>query len=94
LTGTGCPAPNPKRKPITGVVCGVRVEKIKDPLMRKLRTLDKLVDELAQGRAMEKILREQGMERVPYPRGLQSAPCLPTTFPPRPLNLRCPLIPR
>lgn len=42
---------------ITGVVCGVRVEAIEDPLMRKIRCLDKLVDELAKGRAMEKILR-------------------------------------
>jgi hypothetical protein len=40
------------------VVCGVRVEEIKDPLMKKIRYLDKLVDELAQGRKMEKILRE------------------------------------
>ena len=42
---------------ITGVVCGVRVEAVEDPLMRKIRLLDKLVDELAKGRAMEKILR-------------------------------------
>lgn len=47
--------PNASR--ITGVVCGVRVEAIEDPLMRKIRYLDKLVDELAKGRAMEKILR-------------------------------------
>jgi hypothetical protein len=51
------PALNPKRKLIKGVVCGVRVEEVKDPLMKKIRYLDKLVDELAQGRAMEKILR-------------------------------------
>ncbi|MGO2064503.1 MAG: DUF2200 domain-containing protein [Latilactobacillus curvatus] len=43
---------------ITGVVCGVRVEAIEDPLMQKIRWLDKLVDELAKGKAMEKILRE------------------------------------
>ena len=48
---------NPKAKLITGVVCGVRVEDIEDPLMRKIRYLDKLVDELARGKAMEKILR-------------------------------------
>ena len=48
---------NPARKQITGLICGVRVEDIKDPLMRELRYLDKLVDELAKGKAMEKILR-------------------------------------
>lgn len=52
------PAMNPKREKITGAVCGVRVENIEDPLMRDIRYLDKLVDELARGRAMEKILRE------------------------------------
>jgi hypothetical protein len=51
------PAMNPKRSLITGVVCGVRVEEVADPLMRKIRLLDKLVDELAKGKAMEKILR-------------------------------------
>ena len=51
------PRPNPARKLITGVVCGVRVEDIADPIMREIRCLDKLVDELAKGRAMEKILR-------------------------------------
>jgi hypothetical protein len=51
------PKLNPKAKKITGVVCGVRVEELKDPLMRKIRYLDKLVDELAKGRPMEKILR-------------------------------------
>ncbi|GAA0645893.1 DUF2200 domain-containing protein [Brevundimonas lenta] len=49
---------NPARSEIRGVVCGVRVEDIEDPLMRELRYLDKLVDELAKGKAMEKILRE------------------------------------
>jgi hypothetical protein len=44
---------------ITGVVCGVRVENIEDPLMRELRRLDKLIDELAQGKALGKILRHQ-----------------------------------
>lgn len=51
------PAMNPKRRLITGKVCGVRVEEVPDPLMKKIRQLDKLVDELAQGKAMEKILR-------------------------------------
>ena len=48
---------NPKSASITGVVCGVRVEEVEDPLMRKIRYLDKLIDELAKGRPMEKILR-------------------------------------
>lgn len=48
---------NPNASLITGVVCGVRVEDIDDPLMQQIRYLDKLVDELAKGRAMEKILR-------------------------------------
>lgn len=52
------PKPNPARSLITGVVCGVRVEEIEDPLMREIRYLDKLVDELAKGRTMEKILRQ------------------------------------
>ncbi len=52
------PALNPKSSLIKGVVCGVRVEDIADPLMQKLRYLDKLIDELAKGRAMEKILRK------------------------------------
>ena len=52
------PAMNPNREKITGVVCGVRVENVENPLMRDIRYLDKLVDELARGRAMEKILRE------------------------------------
>ena len=48
---------NPKRKLITGVVCGVRIEDIKEKTMREIRYLDKLIDELAKGKAMEKILR-------------------------------------
>jgi hypothetical protein len=48
---------NPARVEIKGVVCGVRVETIEDPLMRELRYLDKLIDELAKGKSMEKILR-------------------------------------
>ena len=51
------PAMNPNRALITGTVCGVRVETIEDPLMRDIRYLDKLVDELAKARPMEKILR-------------------------------------
>ena len=52
------PALNPNRKLITGVVCGVRVETIEEPLMQEIRYLDKLIDELAKGKAMEKILRK------------------------------------
>lgn len=51
------PSLNPNRTLITGVVCGVRVENIEEPLMREIRYLDKLVDELAKGKSMEKILR-------------------------------------
>lgn len=51
------PRPNPSRAQITGVVCGVRVEEIEDPLMKEIRYLDKLVDELARGKPMNKILR-------------------------------------
>ena len=51
------PSMNPSRALIKGVVCGVRVEDIEEPTMREIRYLDKLVDELAKGRAMEKILR-------------------------------------
>lgn len=52
------PRLNPSRSLITGVVCGVRVEDIEDPLMREVRYLDKLIDELAKGKTMEKILRK------------------------------------
>ena len=51
------PRMNPNASRITGVICGYRVEEIEDPLMRNIRYLDKLIDELAKGRAMEKILR-------------------------------------
>jgi hypothetical protein len=51
------PRLNPARELITGVVCGIRVENIAEPLMRELRYMDKLIDELAKGKAMEKILR-------------------------------------
>ena len=52
------PQLNPSRALIKGVVCGVRVEDIEEPTMREIRYLDKLIDELAKGKAMEKILRE------------------------------------
>ncbi len=52
------PAMNPNVSKITGVICGYRVEEIEDKLMQKVRYLDKLVDELAKGKAMEKILRK------------------------------------
>lgn len=52
------PKLNPARKLITGMICGVRVEEIEDKIMREMRCLDKLIDELAKGRPMEKILRK------------------------------------
>ena len=52
------PAMHPNTSLIKGVVCGIRVEEIEDPLMQKIRWLDKLIDELAKGKAMEKILRQ------------------------------------
>lgn len=52
------PAMNPNCSLIKGVVCGVRVEEIEDPLMQNIRYMDKLIDELARGKAMEKILRQ------------------------------------
>jgi hypothetical protein len=52
------PRMNPMRTSIKGVICGVRVEDIQEPIMREIRYLDKLIDELARGRAMAKILRE------------------------------------
>ena len=51
------PSMNPARSLITGVICGVRVEDIEDPLMREIRHLDKLIDELAKGKAMQTVLR-------------------------------------
>jgi hypothetical protein len=51
------PRLNPARNLVTGTVCGVRVEEVADPLMKEVRILDKLIDELAKGKAMEKILR-------------------------------------
>ncbi len=52
------PQPNPARNLIKGVICGVRIEEIEEPTMREIRYLDKLIDELAKGKAMEKILRK------------------------------------
>jgi hypothetical protein len=52
------PKPNPSRKLITGTVCGVSVEEIEEPTMQEIRYLDKLIDEVAKGRSMEKILRK------------------------------------
>ncbi len=52
------PRMNPLRSLITGVVCGVRVENVEEPVMREIRNLDKLIDELARGKAIEKILRQ------------------------------------
>ena len=52
------PSMNPLRDLIKGVVCGIRVENVEDPLMKQIRQLDKLVDELAKGKAMDKILRK------------------------------------
>lgn len=56
---TQAPEMNASHDLVTGVVCGVRVEAVEEPLMREIRRLDKLIDELANGRAMEKILRSQ-----------------------------------
>lgn len=56
----GAPHWNPNASLITGTVCGIRVEEIEDPLMQKIRYLDKLVDELAKGKSMDKILRAGG----------------------------------
>ena len=55
---TKAPQLNPARALITGVICGMRVEEIKEPVMQEIRYLDKLIDELARGKAMEKILRK------------------------------------
>ncbi|MEM1108006.1 MAG: DUF2200 domain-containing protein [Planctomycetota bacterium] len=57
---TDAPRPNPSRKLITGVICGERVEDIDEPLWQEIRYLDKLVDELAKGKKMEKVLRSDG----------------------------------
>ena len=52
------PKMNPDRKKITGVICGVRVENIEEPLMQEIRYLDKLIDELAKGKSLQKIFRK------------------------------------
>lgn len=54
----GAPAMNPARDQVTGMICGVRIEHIAEPLMREIRILDKLVDELAKGRPMARVLRQ------------------------------------
>ena len=54
------PRLNPARTAITGLICGVRIEEIDEPTMREIRYLDKLIDELARGKAMDKILRRMG----------------------------------
>ena len=54
---TQAPAPNTARSLITGTICGVKVQEIEDPIMREVRYLDKLVDEVAKGKAMERVLR-------------------------------------
>ena len=56
---TEAPKLNPSRSLIKGMICGVRIEDIQEPMMREIRYLDKLVDELAKGKAMNKILRQQ-----------------------------------
>jgi hypothetical protein len=66
------PSFNPNSSLITGVVCGVRVEEVDDPLMRKIRYLDKLIDELARGKALNKVLR--AWVSMSY-RGVQVATC-------------------
>lgn len=78
----GAPAMNPAASLVTGVVCGVRVEEVADPLMRDIRRLDKLVDELAAGRALERILRQApgaaAVKAVKAPRGPgRAAPARP-----------------
>lgn len=52
------PKLNPKRKEITGMICGIRIEEIQEPLMREIRYLDKLIDELARGRSLTKLFRD------------------------------------
>lgn len=62
---TEAPKLNPARSLIKGVICGVRVEDIQEPLMREIRYMDKLIDELAQGKTMEKILRKHDHQDDP-----------------------------
>lgn len=56
------PAMNPNRVQVKGVICGVRIEEIEEPTMREIRYLDKMIDELARGKKMEKILRADALE--------------------------------
>jgi hypothetical protein len=79
------PRLNPARTLIKGVVCGVRVETVPDPLMREIRRLDKLVDELAKGKAPEKILRAEGgtAERRPTPATGRETPAPDSSSAPR-----------
>lgn len=56
---TEAPRLNPSRTLVKGVICGIRIEEIEDPMMREIRYLDKLIDELAKGKTMDKILRKQ-----------------------------------
>ena len=58
ITPPSAPSLHPNASKITGVICGVPIQEIEDPLMRNIRYLDKLVDELAKGRPMEKVLRQ------------------------------------
>lgn len=60
---SNAPNPNPSRFLIKGVVCGVRVEDVEEPIMKEIRYLDKMIDELAKGKAMEKILRQNSTEK-------------------------------
>lgn len=57
------PAMNPNRAQVKGVICGVRIEEIEEPTMKEIRYLDKLIDELARGKKMEKILRADSLEK-------------------------------
>jgi hypothetical protein len=59
---TQAPKPNPSRHLIKGVICGVRIEEIQEPIMREIRYLDKLIDELAKGKPLSKILRKDPQE--------------------------------
>ena len=65
------PAMHPNRNLIKGVICGIRVEEVEDPLMKKIRQLDKLVDELAKGKSMEKVLRQSVTTAFPLRPGHQ-----------------------
>jgi hypothetical protein len=85
------PKPNPNRHLITGTICGVRIEEIDDPLMREVRYLDKLVDELAKGRPMEKILRRPAAQSVEDATKAESSASSPAR---RPSASKRPTIPK